>query len=66
MNTYKVQRLFHKSERRVTLATGLTLAEAQAMCSRSDPENTSTTCRTPANRRRTKQYGPWFNSYTHD
>lgn len=58
---YKIQRLYFRGDRR-TIATGLTLEQAQAHCS--NPETSSSTCRKPANRRRTKMRGPWFDSYT--
>lgn len=59
---YKITRLYRDSHRRRTIATGLTLEEAQAHCS--DPETSSGTCTRPENRRRTRQHGPWFDSYT--
>jgi len=58
---YKIQRLYFRGGRR-TIATGLTLEQAQAHCA--DPETSSSTCRKAANKRRTKQRGPWFDSYT--
>ena len=58
---YKIQRLYFHGGRR-TIATGLTLEQAQAHCS--NPETSSSTCRKAANRRRTKTRGPWFDSYT--
>jgi hypothetical protein len=58
---FKVQRIYFKGGRR-TLATRLTLEEAQAMCK--GPETSSSTCTEAVNVRRTRQRGPWFNSYT--
>lgn len=45
-----------------TVETGLTLEEAQAHCN--DPETSSSTCTKPANVRRTKMIGAWFDGYT--
>ena len=47
---------------RRTIRTGLTLAEARAHCA--DPETSSTTCTGAVGRRRTRERGPWFDSYT--
>jgi len=58
---YIIQRLYFRGGRR-TIATGLTLEQAQAHCS--NPETSSSTCRKAANKRRTAQRGPWFDSYT--
>lgn len=61
---YKIVRHFFNSDRaprRRIVKTGLTLAEAQAHCS--DPETSSRTCTTRAARRRTEQYGAWFDGY---
>jgi hypothetical protein len=58
---YKIERLYFRGGRR-TIATGLTLDEAQAHCR--DPETSSSTCTKAANRRRTAQRGPWFDSYS--
>lgn len=60
---YKVQRLyFNRPGFRYTLKRGLTFAEAQAHCS--DPETSSSTATSASARRRTRRYGPWFDSYT--
>jgi hypothetical protein len=45
-----------------TIATRLTLEEAQAHCS--DPETSSRTCTTPASKARTRKLGPWFDAYS--
>lgn len=62
--TYKIVRFFQKSERRITIKTGLTLALAQAHCN--DPETSSRTCTTEAGKRRTRRSGPWFDGYTRE
>lgn len=65
---YKIVRLFFKEDRRLnrsyTLRRGLTLEEAQAYCR--DPETSSSTCKKPANVRRTRERGAWFDGYTED
>lgn len=62
---YKIQRIyFNKPGRTRTLHTGLTLEQAQAHCQ--DPETSSRTCKKPQNVRRTKQQGPWFDSYAEE
>lgn len=60
--TYKVVRNFKNSGRRMVVKRGLTLALAQAHCS--DLETSSSTCTTEKGKRRTRQSGPWFDSYT--
>jgi hypothetical protein len=61
--TYKVQRIYRdKPGKRRTLATGLTLEQAQKWCS--DPETSSSTCITTSARACTRRNGPWFDSYT--
>jgi len=57
---YKVVRMYFKGGKR-TIKTNLTLSEAQAHCK--DPETSSKTCQKPANTRRTKTMGPWFDGY---
>jgi hypothetical protein len=65
MTTYKVQRLFFRTYKRPRLIkSGLTLEQAQAHCS--DPETSSSTCKRAANVRRTRTFGPWFDSYTEE
>jgi hypothetical protein len=61
MNKYKIVRFF-QSGRKVTIATGLTLAQAQRHCN--DPETSSSTCTKAAGKRRTRQHGAWFDGYT--
>jgi hypothetical protein len=60
METYKIVRGYMNDSKR-TIVTGLTLEEAQAHCR--DPETSSRTCTKAANKRRTKQRGPWFDGY---
>lgn len=59
---YRIVRFYQRGEtRRRVLATGLTLAEAQAWCK--DPETSSTTATTHVGRARTRRLGPWFDGY---
>lgn len=64
MDTYKVIRFFEDSGRRSTVKTGLTLALAQAHCK--DPETSSSTCTSPAGKRRTRRSGRWFDGWTEE
>lgn len=60
--SYRIVR-FYKDvfpHRRI-IARGLSLEQAQAWCK--DPETSSSTCKKPHNRRRTKLLGPWFDGY---
>ena len=63
---YKIVRMYFDRDRaagaRRTIATGLTLEQAQAWCR--DPETSSKTCTMRAARNRTAKYGPWFDGYT--
>lgn len=59
--TYKVVRVFFQKDLKKTLATGLTLEQAQEHCS--DPETSSKTCTKPNNKKLTKEQGPWFDAY---
>lgn len=60
---YKIVRMyFDRNIPKRTIATGLTLEEAQAHCK--DPETSSRTCTKPHNKRRTERLGPWFDGYT--
>lgn len=59
-DTYKIVRGYYRGGER-TIATGLTLEEAQAHCS--DPETSSRTCVKAVNQRRTAKRGPWFDGY---
>lgn len=58
---YKIVRSYQKGTKK-TIATGLTLAEAQAHCK--DPETSARTCTKAAGKRRTQLYGFWFDGYT--
>ena len=60
---YKIVRGYFRGGRR-TIATGLTLAEAQAHCQ--DPETSSRTCTKAAGKARTRRMGPWFDGYEED
>ena len=61
--TYKIIRFFADPlVQNRTIATGLTLEQAQEHCS--DPETSSRTCTKHHNRRRTKRLGAWFEGYT--
>jgi hypothetical protein len=57
---YKIFRSYLKGGKR-TIATGLTLAEAQAHCH--DPETSSRTATSAKARRLTATRGPWFDGY---
>ena len=62
VSTYKTVRMyFDKRYRKHTIATGLTLEEAQAHCR--DPETSSKTCKLARNVCRTEKRGPWFDGY---
>lgn len=60
--SYRIVRHFFRSNRKVTVARGLTLEEAQAHCK--DPESSSRTCTKKAGKDRTRKWGPWFDGYT--
>jgi len=57
-----VRHYFDAGIRRRTIATGLTLTEAQAHCN--DPETSSSTATGKVGRARTRKVGPWFDGYT--
>lgn len=62
MTTYKIVRAFFNSEHRSKImARGLTLKEAQAWCS--DPETSSSSCKSVKAARVTERYGAWFDGY---
>jgi hypothetical protein len=62
MSTYRIVRMYEDDMHdRETIATGLTLEEAQAHCS--DPETSSSTCTEPENVARTERKGRWFDGY---
>lgn len=60
--SYKIVRSYLNNPCRRTIATGLTLEEAQAHCR--NPETSSRTATSSAARRRTRIHGPWFDGYT--
>jgi hypothetical protein len=61
--SYKVQILYFRDNVPTrTIYTGLTEAEAQAICG--SPEGSSKTCTRAYLKRRTAQRGPWFLAYT--
>ena len=59
---YTVLRFYFQGRRTRIIKRGLTLEQAQAHCS--DPETSSSTCKSSAGKRRTKRFGPWFDGYT--
>ncbi len=61
METFRIVRRYRDTGRALTMARGLTLEGAQAWCR--NPETSSSTCTKPANVRRTKRCGPWFDGY---
>lgn len=62
MDRYKIVRFyFSKPGQRRTIATGLTLEEAQAHCQ--NPETSSKTCTTATAKAITHRNGPWFDGY---
>ena len=63
-NRYKIVRIFANRERKVTIHRNLTLDEAQAHCR--DPQTSSAGCTTKTGKARTRNYGPWFDSYSLD
>ena len=60
---YKIVRFYQRSSRsKKVMASGLTLAQAQAHCS--DPETSSRTATNSIATKRTARIGPWFDGYT--
>lgn len=60
--TYKIVRFYEdKDMHSETIATGLTLEQAQAHCE--DPETSSRTATGKEARARTERYGRWFDGY---
>lgn len=60
--SYRIVRFYYEGRvRRRTIATGLSLEQAQAWCR--DPETSSRTCKGKAGKRRTRLMGPWFDGY---
>lgn len=60
---YRIIRFYFRGGRRV-IARGLTYEEALAHCH--NPETSSSTAKSPAARRRTREIGPWFDGMTGD
>jgi hypothetical protein len=58
--SYKIVRNYFNSRPRV-IKRGLTLAQAQKHCS--DPETSSSTCKSASKRRYTQLHGKWFDGY---
>jgi hypothetical protein len=60
--TYKVVRFYQDPDiERETVATGLTLTEAQEWCK--NPETSSSTAKSTNARTVTSRYGAWFDGY---
>lgn len=57
---YKIVRNYFKGGKR-TIATGLTLEQAQAHCQ--NPETSSSTAKSSAAKKITQRMGPWFDGY---
>jgi len=59
---YKVVRVyFNRPGYKRTILDRVTLEQAQKHCS--NPETSSSTCKSAAGRARTKRLGPWFDCY---
>ncbi len=62
MQTYKIVRLyFRRGQKMRTIASGLTLQEAQEHCR--DPETSWKTARSAVARKRTRDRGEWFDAF---
>ena len=59
--TYKIVRIFKRSGRRFTLATGQSYALVTAHCSRDDTSSVTATSRN--DKRRTRRSGPWMDVF---
>lgn len=57
---YKIVRFYFNHGRRV-VKRGLTREQAMKHCN--DPETSSSTCKLPHNRRRTRKLGAWFDGF---
>lgn len=65
MTLYRIERLYFRNPgKRRVVRRHLTLEQAQAHCA--DPETSSSTCKSAAGRARTRNVGPWFDSYTEE
>jgi len=59
---YKIVRMFRDQVWcSLIIKTGLSLEEARAYCS--DPETSSSTCKSAEGKLLTKKKGPWFDGY---
>lgn len=58
---YKVVRHYFRKSQVRTIATGLSLGEAQAHCR--SPETSSSTATSAKAKARTRKLGPWFDGY---
>ena len=58
---YKIVRHYFNTAQTRTIATQLTLVEAQAHCK--NPETSSSTATSKTAKARTKIMGPWFDGY---
>lgn len=61
MALYKIVRMYFNKSGRRTLATHLTLEEAQKWCR--DPETSSSTATSKSAKATTRRNGPWFDGY---
>ncbi len=61
--SYRIIRFYQNDYTpRRTIKRGLTLEQAQEHCS--DPETSSSTCKSKTGRARTRRLGVWFDGYT--
>ena len=62
MKKYKILRFYQNSRTPARVITqGLSLEEAKAHCS--DPETSSSTCKSEKGLEHTREFGPWFDGY---
>lgn len=64
MAAYKIVRHYFRGFRKRVVKRGLTLDEAKLHCA--DPETSSSTCIKSRARMRTRDCGPWFDSFEED
>lgn len=65
MATYRIVRMYRRAGiKSRTIATGLTLEQAQAHCR--SPETSSSTCTGKVGKARTRKLGEWFDGYSED
>jgi len=60
-STYKIVRMYRDGHDNETIATGVSLAEAQEHCN--DPESSSASATGAEGTKRTAEYGPWFHGF---